>query len=67
MLGAMTSLTGGGGLQGGASGPATSGNHQSTSSGFQGANVKAGGGLDLETIAAIGVVALVLVLAWKKA
>lgn len=45
MLGSLTSLTGGGGLQGGASGPATSGTSGNTTnnSGFSGGGINLGG------------------------
>lgn len=64
MLGAMTSLTGGGGLQGGGAGPATSGS--TNKSDFEIGGISMGNSGSTTTVVLIAVVALVGLWILKK-
>lgn len=68
MFGAMTSLTGGGGLQGGSAGPATSTNTSNTTnnSGFTGGVINMGSGNGVPSWALVGIALVVLYVFFGK-
>ncbi|MGF1748236.1 hypothetical protein [Vibrio cionasavignyae] len=63
MLGSLTSLTGGGGFTGGASGPATSGNNTNAGQSVTGINM--GGGVNPWLIGGVMIVVVFLVMRKK--